>query len=166
MRWDASAERLGIGTSSPSANLEVIGTTSIGTTSISTHLHSPGGGTYTGEFYPYIQGTSWTDVARINFDNASWGGVSMSIRFVSNSNNNEVIYLVYKLTGHAAFNGGNVAYTDITGNGVGYLNWVNESNGNLKLQMKTQYSTDDAAIRITYETNHRTSQIITVDNLA
>ena len=49
--------------------------------------------------------------------------------------------------------------------GTGYFNWVSFSGGT-KLQLKTQYSTDDAAVRISYTMNHRTSQNLWVERLA
>jgi hypothetical protein len=126
---------------------------------------SPGGGLYAGEFVSYIQGTGWTDVLRINFDNSSWGSVTINVQFPGNSSGSTSVFQQVSVRGYSAYNGGIVTYSDISGEGSSYFNWVSESNGNIKLQLKTQYATDDAAVRISYTMNHRTSQSCTIDNL-
>ena len=74
-------------------------------------------------------------------------------------------HVQHTIYGHAAYSGGALDTTDLDGSGTGYINWVAESNGNIKVQCKTAYATDDAAVRITYEMNHRTSQNLWVEAL-
>ena len=124
-----------------------------------------GGGLQTGTFFKQIEGTGWTDVARINFDNASWGICTMEIKFPHASGSGAMTHVQHTIYGHAAYSGGAVDTTDLDGSGTGYINWVAESNGNIKVQCKTAYATDDAAVRITYEMNHRTSQNLWVEAL-
>jgi len=142
------------------------GTVSIfGVVNIREQLTSPGGGVDAGEFISYMQGTGWTDILNIHFSNASWGSITINVQFPGNSSGSDSVFQQVTAYGHAALTGANVSYSDISGEGTGYFNWVSFSGGT-KLQLKTQYSTDDAAVRISYTMNHRTSQNLWVERLA
>jgi hypothetical protein len=142
------------------------GTVSIfGVVNIREQLTSPGGGVDAGEFISYMQGTGWTDILNIHFSNASWGSITINVQFPGNSSGSDSVFQQVTAYGHAALTGANVSYSDISGEGTGYFNWVDFSGG-IKLQLKTQYSTDDAAVRISYTMNHRSSQNLWVERLA
>ena len=129
------------------------------------HQHDVGEGVGVGEFYTQVAGSSFTDQFRINFDNASWGGVTVDIRLNPNSSAGASVWVQYTIYSHAAHASANISAKDISGEGTGYINWVQESAGNLKCQLKTQYVTDDASARITYQMNHRGSQSIYLEEI-
>ena len=127
------------------------------------HKTNTGVALYTGEFSKYVSGTAWQDVARINLDNSSWGGLALTIRFPPHYSLLPT-FVSYMIKGHAT-TGGSIYTKDISGSGTSYINWVMESNGNVKLQCKTNATASASSIRVSYEMIHRTNQIITVDPL-
>jgi hypothetical protein len=129
------------------------------------HQHDVGEGVGVGEFYTQVAGSSFTDQFRINFDNPSWGGVTVDIRLNPNSSAGASVWVQYTIYSHVAHASANISAKDISGEGTGYINWVQESAGNLKCQLKTQYVTDDASARITYQMNHRGSQSIYLEEI-
>jgi len=102
--WDASAERLGIGTSSPGEELHVNGT-------IQADKHNNVSGEYTTIAYRFIEGRGWgynSEDDAIFYD-AAGGEVPFILSrddLIFQPNNNKVIH---------AFDGGNVAFYEDTG---------------------------------------------------
>lgn len=157
---DASSEIIHFGEGTNSDVQQVI---PAGTLAGRRHGYHGGNRTHAGQTFKYCEGTSWTDAIKIDWNNASWGGVCMRITgqyYYSASNN---FSIVIGLAGYDAY--GSVSY-DATSNGV--LNWTNAiqlaqtANGETMIRQRTGDSTGDVVYRYEWQTYNRSDQTILI----
>ena len=114
---DASSEIIHFG---EGTNSDVQSVIPAGTLAGRRHGYHGGNRAHAGQTFKYCEGTSWTDAIKIDWNNASWGGVCMRITgmYYYNASNNFSIVIGFQ--GHSAY--GSVSY-DATSSGA--LNWTN-----------------------------------------
>ena len=157
---DASSEIIHFGEGTNSDAQQVL---PAGTLAGRRHGYHGGNRTHAGQTFKYCEGTSWTDAIKIDWNNASWGGVCMRITgmyYYTASNN---FSIVIGFAGHAAY--GSVSY-DATSNGV--LNWTNAlqlaqtATGETMIRQRAGDNTGDVVYRYEWQTYNRSDQTILI----
>ena len=125
--------------------------------------------THYGRTLKYSEGSSWASAIRIEWDNASWGGVNMRIKGQGYYNASDAFDVVIGFAGHAA--SASISY-DATSNGAGtwsnFINLSQNATGETTIQQRSSNNTSDVEdIVFYYEwvTNNRSDQVIQVLDL-
>ena len=157
---DASSEIIHFGEGTNSDAQEVI---PAGTLAGRRHGYHGGNKTHAGQTFKYCEGTSWEDAIKIDWNNASWGGVCMRITGMYDYNASNNFSIVIGFAGHAAY--GSVSY-DATSNGV--LNWTNAlqlaqtATGETMIRQRAGDNTGDVVYRYEWQTYNRSDQTILI----
>ena len=157
---DASSEIIHFGEGTNDDTQQVI---PAGTLAGRRHGYHGGNRTHAGQTFKYCEGTSWEDAIKIDWNNASWGGVCMRITGMYDYNASNNFSIVIGFAGHAAY--GSVSY-DATSNGV--LNWTNAlqlaqtATGETMIRQRAGDNTGDVVYRYEWQTYNRSDQTILI----
>ena len=157
---DASSEIIHFGEGTNSDTQQVL---PAGTLAGRRHGYHGGNRTHAGQTFKYSEGTSWTDAIKIDWNNASWGGVCMRITGMYNYSASNNFSIVIGLAGYSAY--GSVSY-DATSNGV--LNWTTAiqlaqtATGETMIRQRAADSTGDVVYRYEWQIYNRSNQTILI----
>jgi len=157
---DASSEIIHFG---EGTNSDVQSVIPAGTLAGRRHGYHGGNRAHAGQTFKYCEGTSWTDAIKIDWNNASWGGVCMRITgmYYYNASNNFSIVIGFQ--GHSAY--GSVSY-DATSSGA--LNWTNAlqltqpATGETVIRQRAGDASGDVIFRYEWQNYNRSDQIILI----
>ena len=157
---DASSEIIHFGEGTNSDAQQVI---PAGTLAGRRHGYHGGNRAHAGQTFKYCEGTSWTDAIKIDWNNASWGGVCMRITgmYYYNASNNFSIVIGFQ--GHSAY--GSVSY-DATSSGA--LNWTNAlqltqpATGETVIRQRAGDASGDVIFRYEWQNYNRSDQEILI----
>jgi len=157
---DASSEIIHFG---EGTNSDVQSVIPAGTLAGRRHGYHGGNRAHAGQTFKYCEGTSWTDAIKIDWNNASWGGVCMRITgmYYYNASNNFSIVIGFQ--GHSAY--GSVSY-DATSSGA--LNWTNAlqltqpATGETVIRQRAGDASGDVIFRYEWQNYNRSDQEILI----